>query len=253
MECWLGVTNDYGRFGWPSGLAALLSFNAGFVDIASFLGLQGLFTAHVTGNLVTLAATLVLGMHGIIAKLIALPEFVLIVALARLAGSALRARGLPALRFLLLGEVFLLVAFFVLGLVLGPFPNSDTPGALLAGFASVAGMAVQTAVQPVHFGGLPAMTAMTGNATQVVLDSVDLLCGGGGSEAPAIRLRFLRTLRSIFCFAGGSAIAAILYHWIGFWCLAVPVAAAIVASELSPPERVLVSRDYVGGNPLGNF
>jgi hypothetical protein len=50
------------------GVAALLSFNGGFVDTAGFLGLQGLFTAHVTGNFVTLAAALVLGTHGVIAK-----------------------------------------------------------------------------------------------------------------------------------------------------------------------------------------
>lgn len=62
---------------------ALLSVNAGFVDTAGFLGLQGLFTAHVTGNFVTLAATLVMGTHGAIAKLLALPEFVIVVALAR--------------------------------------------------------------------------------------------------------------------------------------------------------------------------
>jgi uncharacterized membrane protein YoaK (UPF0700 family) len=35
-------------------LVNLLSFNGGFVDTAGFLGLQGLFTAHVTGNFVTL-------------------------------------------------------------------------------------------------------------------------------------------------------------------------------------------------------
>jgi Protein of unknown function (DUF1275) len=57
-------------------LAALLSFNGGFVDTAGFLGLQGLFTAHVTGNFVTLAAALVLGTHGVVVKLLALPEFV---------------------------------------------------------------------------------------------------------------------------------------------------------------------------------
>jgi uncharacterized membrane protein YoaK (UPF0700 family) len=50
------------------GAPALLSFNGGFVDTASFVGLQGLFTAHVTGNFVTLAATLVSGPHGVIAK-----------------------------------------------------------------------------------------------------------------------------------------------------------------------------------------
>jgi len=58
-------------------VAALLSFNGGFVDTAGFLGLQGLFTAHVTGNFVTLGAALVFGTHGIIAKLLALPEFII--------------------------------------------------------------------------------------------------------------------------------------------------------------------------------
>ena len=42
-------------------LPLLLSLNAGFVDTAGFLALQGLFTAHVTGNFVTLGASLVLG------------------------------------------------------------------------------------------------------------------------------------------------------------------------------------------------
>jgi uncharacterized membrane protein YoaK (UPF0700 family) len=66
----------------------LLSFNGGCVDTAGFLGLQGLFTAHVTGNFVTLGAALVFGTHGVIAKLAALPEFVVVVALARLTGVA---------------------------------------------------------------------------------------------------------------------------------------------------------------------
>jgi uncharacterized membrane protein YoaK (UPF0700 family) len=42
------------KFSGPASIAALLSFNGGFVDTASFLGLAGLFTAHVTGNFVTL-------------------------------------------------------------------------------------------------------------------------------------------------------------------------------------------------------
>src|ERR1700685_4594988 len=126
---------------------ALLSFNGGFVDTAGFVGLQGLFTAHVTGNFVTLAATLVLGTHGVIAKLLALPEFILIVALTRIAGSALRARGMGAgaRKYLLATKVLFLLAFFVLAVTLGPFPDSDAPAALLTGFAGVAGMAIQNA------------------------------------------------------------------------------------------------------------
>src|SRR6201985_3480083 len=95
-------------------LPLLLSLTAGYVDTAGFLALQGLFTAHVTGNFVTLAAALVLGTHGVVAKLIALPEFILVVALARLAGAALRHRKADALRTLLVAKVLFLLAFFVL-------------------------------------------------------------------------------------------------------------------------------------------
>src|SRR5664279_5306670 len=98
--------------GGPAAIAALLSFNGGFVDTAGFLGLAGLFTAHVTGNFVTLGAALVLGSHGIIGKLLALPAFVLVIALARLAGAALRRMKAPVLRVLLTVEVILLAAFF---------------------------------------------------------------------------------------------------------------------------------------------
>jgi uncharacterized membrane protein YoaK (UPF0700 family) len=201
-----------------------LSFNAGFVDTAGFLGLQGLFTAHVTGNFVTLAATLVMGTHVVIAKLLALPEFVVVVALARIAGSAMRARGLPAFSTLLTAKVCFLLAFFVLAVVFGPFSDSDAPAGLLTAFAGVAGMAVQNAVQRVHFASIPPTTLMTGNTTQAVLDAVDLVWGLERVDTAAVRARFARTLQGIVWFASGCAVAALLYYWFGFWCLAVPVA-----------------------------
>src|ERR1700675_2272486 len=102
------------RPGGPIVIAALLSFNGGFVDTAGFLGLQGLFVAHVTGNFVTLGAALAFGTKGVLAKLIALPEFIIVIALARLAGAALRARHWPALKILLAVKVLFLLSFFVL-------------------------------------------------------------------------------------------------------------------------------------------
>ena len=158
-------------------LAALLSFTGGFVDTAGFLGLQGLFTAHVTGNFVTLGATLVLGTHGAVAKLLALPEFVLVVALVSIASNLFVRRRWPAVPLLLSAKVLLLVAFFALAVALGPFPDSDAPAALATGFAGVAAMAVQNAVARIHLASLAPGTLMTGNTTQAVLDAVALMRG----------------------------------------------------------------------------
>jgi uncharacterized membrane protein YoaK (UPF0700 family) len=70
-------------------LPVLLSVNGGFVDSAGFLALQGLFSSHVTGNFVTLGASVVLGTSGVGAKVMALPLFCVVVALVRVLGYAL--------------------------------------------------------------------------------------------------------------------------------------------------------------------
>jgi uncharacterized membrane protein YoaK (UPF0700 family) len=101
----------------------LLSFNGGFVDTAGFIGLQGLFTAHVTGNFVTLGAALVFGTKGIVAKLIALPEFMAVIAVAHLAGPALTARGLPTLRIMLAAKGAVSHRFLLAGSDARPVPR----------------------------------------------------------------------------------------------------------------------------------
>lgn len=219
-------------------VAALLSFNGGFVDTAGFLGLAGLFTAHVTGNFVTLGAALVMGTHGIIGKVLALPEFILVIALARLAGAALRARHWPALPILLIGKVMLLFVFFALAVGYGPFPDPDSPAALLTGFAGIAAMAVQNAIQRVHLSTLPPTTLMTGSTTQATLDAVDLMIGTDPAHAAQIRSRFGKLSASIVYFAAGCAAAAVLYWLTGFWCLLAPVfvglMAAVIRTEPAP-------------------
>jgi uncharacterized membrane protein YoaK (UPF0700 family) len=220
--------------GGSAAIAALLSFNAGYLDTAGFLGLEGLFVAHVTGNFVTLAATLVLGTHGVIGKIFALPEFILVIALARLAGTALRARKLPALRILLAAKVALLATFFLLAIAFGPFFHPDSPAALLTGSAGIAAMAIQNAVQRVHLADLPPTTMMTGSTTQATIDAVDLLIGTQPAQAGAIRTRFGRLSLNIFYFAAGCAISAVLYWLIGLWCLALPVVVGLASVLIRP-------------------
>lgn len=213
-------------------VAALLSFNAGYVDAAGFLGLQGLFTSHVTGNFVTLGAALVLGHHGIVNKILALPEFVVVVALARLAGSAMRRRQWPVLRIFLIAETVLLAVFCALAVIYGPFPNADTPIALAAGFAGIAAMALQNAVQRVHFASLPPTTIMTGNTTQATIDAVDLLTGAAPDARPAVSKRFGQLAAGILTFAAGCAASALLFYLYGFWCLLLAVLVSAAACVL---------------------
>ena len=194
--------------------------------------MQGLFLAHVTGNFVTLGATLALGSHGIVGKILALPEFILVVALARLAGGALRARDLPVLRVLLVAKVVLLAGFFALAVGFGPFPDPDTPLALLTSFAGIAAMALQNAIQRVHLASLPPTTLMTGSTTQATIDAIDLLTGTDQAHATQIRDRFGRLSLSILYFAAGCAVSALLYWLVGFWCLALAVLVAAVAAMM---------------------
>src|SRR5215467_7662024 len=217
-------------------VASLLSFNGGFVDTVGFLGLSGLFVAHVTGNFVTLGAALVLGSHGILNKILALPEFIAVIVAARLFGNALRARRLPVLRIQLTTEVALLAAFFVLAVAFGPFADADSPLALLTGFAGIAAMALQNALQRVHLASLPPTTLMTGSTTQATIDAVDLLAGTAAGDAAAIRTRLSRVAASVLLFAAGCAAGALLYWLAGFWCLAIPVVVGGVAAVMRLDE-----------------
>jgi len=211
-------------------ISALLTFVSGFVDAAGFFGLQGLFAAHVTGNFVTMGESLVHGTHGIIGKLLVLPEFVVIVILTRFAGLFLQKRKLPVLRPLLCFELLFLTGFWILAVLYEPFPDGDSDAALAASFMAVAAMAILNAIQRVHLTDVPPITIMTGNTTQAALDAVELVRGLPSDKKAMVRSRFLRTINSIAFFALGCASAIVLhFHFgLGFKDLVLPVFLALV-------------------------
>lgn len=216
----------------PLTIAILLAFNGGVVDTAGFLGLHGLFVAHVTGNFVTMGAAIIGGGHGFIGKLLALPEFVVIVALARLAGTAMRRRDWPAMPILFVTKILFLIVFTSMAIWHGPFSDGDAPIALWTGAAGVAAMAMQTAVQRVHLADMPPSTMMTGSTVQATLDAVDLLTRAHPEQKAATRARLNRLCCTIFAFACGCAISALLFSYVGFWCLLLAVFVAICATDL---------------------
>src|SRR5712671_6945879 len=214
----------------------LLSLNAGYVDTAGFLALSGLFTAHVTGNFVTLGASLALGTSGAIAKLLALPVFCVVVIAARVLSTWLSERQRPALDTLLVLQVLLLVIGAVLAMQFGPFRDADSWRAVLTGMVLVGAMAMQNAFHRVHLGSAPPSTIMTGTTTQVMIDLADRLYAPKGPDAqPSSRL--LRMATTIVLFATGCGAAALLYRLFGVKCFMVPPIVGTLQFLVRPTTR----------------
>src|ERR1700746_59392 len=101
-------------------LPAVLGMTAGSVDAIGFLTLGGLFTAHITGNLVILAAHYVTGHFGEPGPLLSVPVFVAVLGVVALTfGASEKPRA--SRRALLVLHAFLLAVFFGTGILLGPF------------------------------------------------------------------------------------------------------------------------------------
>jgi uncharacterized membrane protein YoaK (UPF0700 family) len=210
-------------------LSPLLSFNGGYVDTASFLVLHGLFAAHVTGNFVTLAASLSSGTEGAWGKLTALPIFCAVVLLVRGTSGARILRNRPQLSFFLAAQLLLLVLAAMLGVKYGPFDNVDTAPALTTGAVLVAAMAIQNAIHRIYLSSTPPTTLMTGSTTQIMIDVVDM-ARGVPQDPPSSRDRRFRALSaSVLSFTAGCGLAALLYVFSGPYCFFPPCLIALLA------------------------
>lgn len=204
---------------WP---ALLLAFIGGYVDTFSFVVLAGLFTAHVTGNFVLIGAAVAGHGHvGVLAKLLALPVFVVAVAVAHCLHRRRERRGLASARMLVVLQLAWLLGFLALGLVFGPFEDVDAPLAVLTCLAGVAAMATQNAAARSAFAAASPTTVMTGNVTQATMDLVDLLLAHPAD--PAVSARIAKMVPPIVAFAAGALGAGLLAVHFGFACLLVPV------------------------------
>jgi uncharacterized membrane protein YoaK (UPF0700 family) len=206
----------------------LLSFNGGYVDTVGFLALQGLFTAHVTGNFVTVGAALVFGTAGVAIKLLALPVFCVTIIVTRLVSFHLPARW-PVFETMLTVKLLLLIIAAVLAITMSPIADGDGGSAMALGMTLVTAMAIQNAAHRIHLSGAPPTTLMTGTTTQIMIDVADVIRGRPAIELATIRARLRMMSVAVGSFVTGAATGASLFHAIGSWCFALPPIVAFVA------------------------
>jgi uncharacterized membrane protein YoaK (UPF0700 family) len=214
-------------------LPFVLSLIAGSTDIIGFLGLNGLFTAHITGNIVVLAAHIVAGDPTIFSYVLSVPVFMMVLFLTRLLAGGMEQAGISTLRPLLLLQLLFLIAFLSVCVVVGPWRDADAILAVIAGMCGVAAMAVQNALVQISLTNTPTTAVMTTNVTHFMLDLGEALVGRDHAQATRARARAMRTLPVIVGFTIGCVSGAAFEAVAGLWSLVLPTGLAALAFAIS--------------------
>ena len=224
---------------------------AGYVDAAGFLGLYGLYTAHVTGDLVAAGTTLGGGLNeGLVLRLSSVPVFMFAVAVAALVTRAARRRRQRPLTALFALMTVALALFCTIGVVLRPqLRGPDEWAVVLTGAAGVFGMGIQNALMRDALCSLSATTLMTGNLAQMTMDLVTVVLpedangpsSDRGSRRADTRRRLAKSTTAVFAFLFGTVLGGVAITVFAFWSIALPAAAAgalTVAAWLQSRARV---------------
>ena len=212
-------------------LPPVLSVIAGMVDLTGFFMLGNIFTAHITGNLVVASAVVVRGGPVNPAQLLAIPVFMIALALVWLIAELSKRKGRSLVRLLLVVQFLLLAAGLVFCVSAKPSSNPHGMLALVAALIAVTAMACQYALLRLALPKAISTAVMTGNLTNTVLSIMDAISRGHPlMNADDGRLK--RSLYLLFGFLLGCIIAAMAISTMGEWAWSLPAAlAALVVAR----------------------
>jgi uncharacterized membrane protein YoaK (UPF0700 family) len=216
---------------WDRRIPTLLSVIAGLVDVTGFFTLGNIFTAHVTGNLVLVSASLVRRAPLQLAQLLAIPVFVLALAALWLVAWSSRTRGLRLARLFLWLQFLLVSALLVFSVITKP---SASPRGLAAGIAvmiAISAIACQYALFRLAIPEAASTASMTGNLTNATLALVD----GFARRRPLMAEdteRLKKSLHLLVGFLAGCLVAAAAVSALLDWAWALPAVLAGVAVAL---------------------
>lgn len=225
---------------------AILSWVAGYIDTAGFLGLNGLFTAHVTGNLVVAGAELAGAREEAVwVRLAVIPVFIAAVMMTSVIARTQSAR----LSQLLWLEAIALLGFAVIGIAIIPIGQTrvDAVTMFTVGSVGVFAMGVRNTLMRESLGTMAQTTVMTGNLTQFVISLTRIYLLQGYDKTSALTpqdYEIRQTARkfgsALMGFGLGAIAGAFFMRTIGFWSILLPaIAIAILALDTCRHEHHL--------------
>ena len=210
---------------------ALLSVIAGMVDLTGFFTLGNIFTAHITGNLVLISATVLRDVNP--AQAIAVPVFFLAVGATWLLARASGRHSKRLARLLLAVQFVLLAAVCVLSVATNASAHQRSLSAGLIAMVAVCAMACQYALLRLAISSAPSTAVMTGNVTNAILALLDTLSRKGFSLHGAAERQLIRSLILLLGFGFGCITAAFAVLWWKDWAWALPSALTAIATVLT--------------------
>ncbi len=221
----------------PEGPASFaLSAVSGFVDTSGFILLSGIFTSHVTGNLVLAGAAMAGRLEGgVWIRLALLVVFMAAVVIASALARWTEKKYQASVSALLGAESLMLVVFLFAGLLLGKNDRAFSEWDLFViASTAVVAMGIQNALMREGLKSYLPTTMMTGNTTQFTLDIVALLRGKPAAE---IHPRFRRTSIVLAGFILGAALGALAAAILRMWSPLIPALVVAVLAILALPGR----------------
>jgi uncharacterized membrane protein YoaK (UPF0700 family) len=225
-------------------LTFVLSVIAGSVDVIGFLGLGTLFIAHVTGNLVILAARAAAGEHAPTAHLLSVPVFIIALVAARLLAARLDRSDIVTLRPLLLLQFLLLSGLLAICIGVGSLTGPDAAIMIVAAMLGVSAMAVQHALVQLSLKDAPSTAVMTTNLTRFVLDLGEVWLGTNPDSRAKAMARARRTGVAIAGFVAGAGFGAWCQAHVGLRSLVLPTSLALAALVITYCSRRFVQADH---------
>jgi uncharacterized membrane protein YoaK (UPF0700 family) len=188
-----------------------------------------LFTAHVTGNIVIIAAHLVHGGPPNVPQIAAVPVFILAVAAVWFIAKSIKSQDAA---WASLSSALIRVAHVCADLsVVSVCLDRKGPIADVTAMIAVSAMACQYAFLRLAVPGAPSAAVMTGNLTKAVISMLDTLSRHrpltkGASE------QLTKTVKLIAGFFVGCVAGALAISWLADWAWSLPVLLAGIAAIL---------------------